>query len=323
MEIKVCTTLEWTNKIWETYLQSFNTVFKKDFDISHFKEKYLNVLDKSSYHALLLDETKNVVGGLSVMPFKYKNDLKIIRLGQAVDSFIIEKYRVDPLMLRKMYLQLKKLLIIKDIKAVLSVPNETSYPYWKKIVNWKDVGDLNYWILPIRISNIINKWSFLNFLSLLFVHIWLGFNYIIILIANNKEKRSNYELVLDDNFYQNRYTNEYTKITLKDIVFYFRIYNEEGVKTAYLMDVKQNNIFTFKSLYKAVSYISRKTNTDMVLYVGSIKLFQTILIKVPKRYKPKRLPLTCDILNKDEIDQYSNMFELESWNYGLINFDVR
>jgi hypothetical protein len=190
-------------------------------------------------------------------------------------------------------------------------------------VNWNDVGDLNYWILPIRISNIINKWSFLNFLSVLFVPIWLGFNYIIVLIANNKEKRSKYELVLDDNFYQNRFNNEYTKITLKDIVFYFRIYCEEGVKTAYLMDAKQNNIFSFKALYKAVSYISRKTDTDMVLYVGFIKLFQTILIKVPKRFEPKRLPLICDILNKYEIDQYSNMFELESWNYGLINFDVR
>jgi hypothetical protein len=291
--------------------------------MNHFKEKYLNVLDKSSYHALLLDEAKNVVGGLSVMPFKYKNDLEMIRLGQAVDSFIVEKYRSDPLMLRKMYVQLKKLLIINDIKAVLSVPNETSYPYWKKIVKWKDVGDLNYWILPIRISNIINKGSFLNSLSLLFVHIWLGFNYIIMFVANNKEKRSNYELVLDDNFYQNRYTNEYTKITLKDIVFYFRIYDEEGVKTAYLMDAKQNNIFTFKAFYKAVSYISRKTNTDLILFVGSLKLFQTILIKVPKKYEPKRLPLTCHILNKDEIDQFSNMFELESWNYGLINFDVR
>ena len=134
------------------------------------------------------------------------------------------------------------------------------------------------------------------------------------LIANNKEKRSNYELVLDHNFYQNRFTNEYTKITLKNIVFYFRIYNEEGVKTAYLLDVKQNNILTFKAIYKAVSYVSRKTDSDMVLYVGSIKLFQTILIKIPKRVEPKRLPLTCDILIKDEIDQYSNMFELESWN---------
>ena len=323
MEIKVCTTLEWTDKIWETYLKSFNTVFKKDFDMDHFKKKYLNVLDRSSYHALLLDEAKNVVGGLSVMPFKYNNDLKMIRMGQAVDSFIIEKYRMDPLMLKKMYLQLKIFLIIKDIKAVLSVPNEISYPYFKKIVNWKDVGDLNYWILPIRFGNIINKWSFLNFLSLLFVHIWLGFNYLIMLLANNKERRSNYELVLDDNFYHNRFTNEYTKITLKDIVFYFRIYDEEGVKTAFLMDVKQHNIFTLKSLFKAVSYISRKTDTDMVLYVGSIKLFQTILIKVPKRYEPKRLPLTCDILNKDEADQYSNMFELENWNFGLINFDVR
>ena len=125
------------------------------------------------------------------------------------------------------------------------------------------------------------------------------------IIANNKEKRSNYELVLDENFYHNRFTNEYSKITLNDIVFYFRIYYEEGVKTAYLMDVKQNNIFTLKSLYEAVRYLSRKTSADMVLYVGPIKLFQTILIKVPRRYQPKRLPLTCDILNMDEIDQFS------------------
>ena len=122
-------------KYGETYLQSFNTVFNKDFDISFFREKYLNVLDNSSYHALLLDQYENVVGGCTVMPYKYKNGSKIFRLGLAVDSFIIENYRMNPLMLRKMYSQLKELLIINDIKAVLSVPNDTSYPYWKKIVN--------------------------------------------------------------------------------------------------------------------------------------------------------------------------------------------
>lgn len=323
MEIKVCTTNEWNDKEWYTYQQSFNTVFEKDFNLNYFKHKYNTSLDGHSYHALLLNNDQNVVGACSVIPFKYNKDLEIIKIGQAVDVFILEEFRTDPLMLRRMYFQLKTLLSVNAFIAVMAVPNALAYPYWKNIVKWKDVGDLNYWIFLIRVGNILKKWSFLNKFSLTFSYFWLGFNAIMILIANNKEKHSLYELVTDEEFCINRYTKDHIKVIVRDIVFFYKIYDEKGVKTAYLIDAKQNGRLTYKALFKGVNYINRKTNADMVLYVGSMKLFQTLMIKVPKRFEPKKLPLTCDILKKEDVETYASMLKLEHWNFGLLNYDVR
>lgn len=323
MKIKVCTTNEWSDNEWFTYQQSFNSVFEKEYDVEFFKHKYFTVVDGNSYHALLLNDERDVVGGCSVCPFIYKNSEEMIKIGQAVDVFILEEYRTDPLMLKRMYNQLVKLLIVNDIKSVMAVPNITAYPYWKNIVKWKDVGDLNYWMLPIKVGNIVKKWKLLNVFSLMFSYLLLGFNAVIMQIANSKEKLSLYELVIDDDFCNNRYSQEHIKVTVQDIIFYYRIYDEHGVKTAYLIDARQNGRLTYKALFKGVNYIIRKTNADLILYVGSMKLFQTLLIKVPKGFEPKRLPLTCDILNKEDIDNYANMLEFRSWNFGLLNYDVR
>lgn len=323
MEIKICTSNEWDDKEWLSYQQSFNAVFEKNFDLAYFKHKYNTSIDGHIYHALLLNDTGCVVGGCSVSPFKYKRDERVIRVGQAVDVFILEEYRTDPLMLRRMYLQLKKLLIANEIVAVLAVPNATAYPYWKNIVKWKDVGDLTYWILPIRAGNILKKWSFLNVFSFLFSYIWLRINAVVVCIINVKAKFSLYELVIDEDFCLNRFTSEHKQVVIGDITFQYRVYDEDGVKTAYLINAKQKNRMTAKALLKGVSHINKHTKVDLIFYIGSLKMFQTLLFKVPKSFEPKRLPLTCDILNKDDVETFSDMLKFESWNFGLLNYDVR
>ncbi len=323
MEIKVCTSVAFSELDWKTYQESFNAAFDKDYPLSYFTQKYTTAIDGHAYHALLLNNERNVVGGCSVIPFQYKKGEEIIRVGQAVDVFILEAYRADPMMLHKMYLQLKKLLILNGIGLVLAVPNTNAYTYWKHIVKWKDVGDLPYWMIIIRAGNVIKKWSFLNVFSLAFSYLLICFNAIISLITNNKERQSMYELITGEAFCNNRFTQEYCKIVTGDITFYYRLYDENGVKTAYLIDAKQKDRLSFKALYKGVSYIVRKTDADIVLYVGPMKLFQMLLIHVPKRFEPKRLPLTCDIINEEYSAMYSDILEFNNWNYGLLNFDVR
>ena len=126
MEIKVCETSIWSDDEWKSYLTSFNIVFGKSFTADYFKHKYLSSCDKSSYHALLLNDVKEVVGGCTVIPYQYYKSTQIIKIGLAVDVFIREEYREDPLMLRRMYKQLTKLLIEKSIIAVMAVPNATA-----------------------------------------------------------------------------------------------------------------------------------------------------------------------------------------------------
>ena len=76
-------------------------------------------------------------------------------------------------------------------------------------------------------------------------------------------------------------------------------------------------------MIKASNYIIKNTDADLILYVGYLKLFQTLFIKLPKKFEPKKLPLTCDILDDKDIDTYSDMLEIKNWNFGLLNYDVR
>ena len=129
MEIKICSTQEWSYCEWESFVSSFEAIFHKGFTKDYFNNKYLSVCDRQSYHALLLHEDK-VVGNISVIPYWYRhNEDELIKIGLAADVFILEDYRSDPFTLRRMYKRLTKLLIEKRIVSVIAVPNETAYSY--------------------------------------------------------------------------------------------------------------------------------------------------------------------------------------------------
>ena len=48
-----------------------------------------------------------------------------------------------------------------------------------------------------------------------------------------------------------------------------------------------------------------------------------MFFRVPSEFVPKKLPLTCDILEKSNEEIYLDMLKLDSWNFGLMNYDVR
>lgn len=323
MDIVVRKTDMWDLHDWISYCKAFNAVFKTNHDSAYFKHKYNTVVDGYSYHALLLNDSKEIVGSCSVMPFIYNYKSELVKIGQAADVFICEEYRTDPLMLKRMYSKLKKTLITNGIISVMAVPNEIAYPYWKSIVKWKDLGNLSYWVLPLRLGNIIKKYKFLNIVSLMLIKGLLVINKILSFIINNRERKSVYEIKFDEIFINNRFTNDYVKVVDKDIIFYYKLYKEDGVQTAYLIYAKQNKRLSFKSIVRAGSHITKNTDADLIVYVGPLKLLQTLFIKVPRKFEPKRLPLTCDILEKDKDFMFSDMLEFENWNFGLVNYDVR
>ena len=323
MRIKISKTNNLSPKEWISYQKSFNTVFNKNRNLNYFKHKYNNVSDGYSYHAILLNNNNDVVGGCSVLPMLYNRNDNIVKIGQAVDVFILEDFRTDPLMLKKMYSKLKELLIANNILAVLAVPNAVAFPYWINVVKWDYIGDLKYWMIPVKLGTLMNKSKVYNSISILLVKCLMFLNNICSLIYPTIERKSTYELIDDEKFIDYRYNKNYEKITHKNITFYFRTYIENNIKTTYLIDAKQKNRLTYRALVIASRYIVKNTNSDLIIYVGPIKLFQLLFMKVPKIKEPKKLPLICDILDKNNVNLYSDMLNLKNWNFGLKNFDVR
>jgi hypothetical protein len=325
MRIEICTTNEWSNNIWDSYIFSFNSVFRKDFEYNYFKRKYLKSTCGFSFHALLLSDNNQIVGGCTVIPFNYFGNKELFLFGQAVDVFIVENYRTDPLMLLKMYSQLKSLLHSNHVRVVLAVPNKIAYPYWKNIVKWKDLGDLNYWIFPIKLGNITNSkfCRALNGMSIIFAEFLIFLNNCVSFCTNSKSRDVNYEIEKSENFASYRYDESYEKIEKGDIQFIFKIYIEDGKVVAYLYDFNEKGNVTFKSLVKAVSYIKRFKDIDVVVFVGKLNFTQFLMLKVPKKMEPKRLPLVFDIISPGDYTVFSDIGNFRNWNYSLLNYDVR
>lgn len=319
MEIKVCKTSEWSSSDWESYALGFNEVFEKNFPVDLFKRKYTNVIGGESYHALLLNDENKVVGGCTVIPCLYNRNGEEFINGLALDVFIRQDYRTDPLMLRRMYKKLLKKLEENNIVAVMAVPNATAYPYWKNVVKWQDVGDINYWVLPVKIGNIVKRFKFLNIFSQVYAYIVLLISYIFSFL-NTKSKSYEYEISSNDEFYKKRFDSSYSIYSKGNSSYVYRIFDEEGVKTAYLLEAKNEGKNSFRIMIKAVRRILQD-NVDIILFVGKMGFFQTLFVKTPKSFEPKRLPLTCDLISKDS--KYNDMLNINNWDFGLKNYDVR
>lgn len=322
MNIKICKTNEISDVEWDAYVNGFNTVFNKEFEKDHFIHKY-TAFCGYSYHSLLIEGNSRVVGCVTVIPQRYLKGTKQIVNCLAVDVFILESFRTDPLMLRKMYSQLKELLLKDNVTSVIAVPNDIAYVYWKNIVKWKDVGLIDYWILPVKIESIIPKLKLLRNISKIFVKFLLLVNLFLSYIYNSSQKISKYELVVDDLYRSNRFNSKHKTIVKNNIRFTYAIYNENGTQTAYLIEVSELNRISYRSLVKAISYIFKNENIDLIVYVGKLKLVQALIIKVPSKFQPKKLPLMCDIINKKNKDLYNDMYDINNWNFGLLNYDVR
>ena len=120
-----------------------------------------------------------------------------------------------------------------------------------------------------------------------------------------------------------RFKGPYQHIKKGNLQAYYRITDEDGKKTAYLMDFRDNGVRTAKSLNYAVRTIVKNEKPDAVLFVGWLRLKQCSLFKVPQTKVPKPLPLVYYILDKENKELYSDMDNVNNWNFSLMNFDVR
>lgn len=323
MDIKICRTTEWSEKEWNSFVSGFDVTFKKHIAKQYFVDKYCSGSDGFSYHALLLNENLEVVGNISIIPCYYKRNGDVtLKIGLAVDVFIIEAYRSDPLMLRRMYKKLKDYVREQGIIAVMAVPNATAYPYWKNVVKWQDVGRIAYWGLPVNIGTILHKWKWSNMYSRIYACMMRGLAAICSRICISRQPLFKYEIMDDSSFLSERFCDSgYCWVKRSRTINCFRIVDEDGVKTAYLIYSRQGDRMTFKSLYDGVSAILKQHKVDLILFIGPIKFFQTLLLHIPQRLEPKALPLTCDLVVSETC--YNDMLDPKNWDFGLLNYDVR
>jgi len=321
MEIKYLSTDSLSEVDWTFYREAFNQVFERDYTVGYFKQKYQVTIDGCSYHSFLINENI-IVGACTVIPFLYIIEGRPVHVGLVVDVFILAEYREDPYSLLRMYKLLKTELANNNIAFIIAVPNDIAYPVWKSIVKWKDIGLLSYYTLPIKFGNVLGKYKFLlNKINRIGLNVLMPISSLVI----SKEKDS--VIYIDRSFSlleEQRYTSDHKTIKVGNTFFSYRIMNEHGVVTCYLIDFYnlKSKRKDSRSLRNAVAEILKIDGVDLIVFVGQLHMFQFLLFKVPFKKEPKHLYFMSDVIMPEmvNIDIVRN---INNWDFGLFNYDVR
>jgi hypothetical protein len=299
---------------WESYKNSFNHVFQRNFSVQNFKDKYVNNSGSESYHGLIIDGD-TVIGGCTAIPWSYNYFDEEMQFALLVDVFVHENYRKNEFILYDAYLLVKEKLKEDSIPFILSVPNAIAYPFWNKIARFKDIGIIPWYVLPIKFGNVLKKSKFWN-ASYILVLIYAIFNRIISFIFRTKS-HSKIHIKMDDAFRKNRFSShEY--IQLGHTAFYYRIFTEDGVRAGYLFN---ESTFNYAGLSKAIVTLILKDKVDIIIYIGKMNIAQLSLFKLPLKRQPRKFTFCgCEVI-KDVVNP--SIYNYENWDFGLLNFDVR
>jgi len=322
LEIKICRTDELTEGEWKGFTESFNATFAEESTAEKKREFYNNNPFGYSYHALAKDG-EIVAGHTSLIPRWYSIDGVQVIFGISGGTFVSSEYRNDIFLFKKMYSKLKIAASMDGMAGTLGVPNENSFKYAVKILNKKHIGDLEFYALPINAGTVLNSnlRPLLNPLSKLFVNSWFLLNRLWSYFDNPKEMKAKYRLILSKEFLACRFMKGYVRRVEDGVEIVYKIENENGVKTAYIMHLGDEEGFSFRELVRGVGSILKNENIDLILFVGRLNLRQYLLFRVPVSKKPKKLPLTIDLM--DQSFSNESISDIKNWKFGLIDFDVR
>ncbi|MCJ7730087.1 MAG: GNAT family N-acetyltransferase [Sedimentisphaerales bacterium] len=284
---------------------------------SVFERRFLYSCRGYSYHGLMLHE-EDIVGSFTAIPYRYTYFDRELTFALSVDTMIAPEHRGNKSNIIKMASLVYGGLVADDVPFIYGFPNELYYNHEKRILGTRDVGKLNYYVLPINIGAVVSKLRRLNMLTRFFPNALMKLSW--------KKPRGEYEFnikkVNDELFQRHRYDSNYsfTDLAASGRCVH-RIFTEEGsVKTLHILDVWPMNPGTFQDAVKRL-YRDNSNQIDMMLYVGHLPFHPACLFKVPVFKEPQKIRMTGKILIPDVISEH--VFEIDNWNVNVSNFDVR
>jgi hypothetical protein len=316
-EVKGLLTSEITTQQLQSLQQGFNTFFKKNYSIDYFQKKYTNTHLGFSFHGVLFFQ-QQVVGSFSVIPRLYNAGGKQVLLGVACDAFILEEHRKDELFLKKMHQAVEEQLKNYNISFIFSIPNDIAYPYWKYMVRYKDIGLLHYYVLPIKVGAIKPALKLFDMASAILAKLWVSLQ-----PANDQllyEEAADIFLIRDEKHYLYRYSfADYKEIDTKTYKARYRVYDENGINVAYLVDVFPT---TAKNLKLAMSSIMKqeKQNCHLIMFIGNLSKTAAGLIKLPVSKEPRKQRVIGWSSNPE---QDKDFFKIGKLQISLADFDNR
>jgi hypothetical protein len=310
---------------WEDITNGFNESFERNKKPEEQKKYYTSNLFGFAYHAVARNEEGRICAHTSVIPIYYLVKGEKVVFGQSGGSFVRKKYRQDAFLFLSLSDMLKAYCAKEGLKVTYGVSNKKSFRYAIKILKCAFIKDLDYFILPVSLSKLLKKKSlaFIDFFWYFLVMIWVLINKGIALLYVAKEKDWLIKPLVDDDFIRYRFDGKYETYKSKNNLGIYRVIDEEGIKTAYIMEFRHKGKRTSLALANLIWHIIRTQKPDAILFIGDLQMNQFLLYKVPPGKIPQRFPLTLDYLDEANKEMGDIVLSPESWDFSLVNFDVR
>lgn len=327
MEVSLRRTHELTPGEKERICLLFREVFGCEKPLEKFRAQFERNGFGYSYHGLLLDGGR-MVGCYTSIPFHYHYFGKREIFAESVDTMIHPDYRGSAGNLKDMAESVYAALAADGIPFVFGAPNERIHSSRKRKLAWKDIAELDFHVLPVRIGALKKPLRFLDPASRAFA--WLvnagahgGDATAWVPAPSSPIEKVNGEEFAAQRFGQ--YDQErYRVVPRSGGHFVYKVEVVDGIRTGNLLDVYP---LCRENLEAAVGHIHRSEAgteagsdaIDAIVYVGTLPFRPRNLFRVPAGMRPRKVRVSGRILIEGRVDE--RIFDAGNWNLNLSNFD--
>lgn len=317
MEFFCKKTFELTTSELEQIADLFNRVFENnetpDKLLSHYNNNPLGY----SYHSMMLDEGR-VVGFCAYVPAYYFCEGRKYIFAYS-GGYMTDKHYRDFFNFHDLVKNARTYMKKEGVALNFGYPNDNAFPVMIKGKLSMYVGRMHIYCLPYRIGGMKKELKYLNFLSIFLSKFWVSLN---LLLAKNRI----HEFLIhkeEDSFNKTRYNKleeNYSVTKLKHGTLYYKIQEQKGVRTAFIIDVTPKSPRVFVD---AVRYLINKHSKelDMILYPGELPFGFTGMIRLPRKMEPKNFNMTATILDKSSLKE-AIICNISNWDTNLSNYDL-
>jgi len=316
MDFFVKRTNEMTGQEQLQLLELFNKVFDKDRPIEVMLNQYTQNPIGYSYHSFFMEDGA-IKGAITCIPAYYLYRNEQVKIATIVDAMVAEENR-DLFsflhVLNNAYKELKK----EGYSFVYCYPNEDAYMVYTKAKSMHEIGRMRTYCLLYRIGGVKKPLKVMNFLSEGFAWGWV---WLAGLLANNKR----YEGIIhkeDESYNATRYKRSdgrYDIVQIDDFTLYYKIREQEGVRTAFIIDIDKKSA---KNFNKSLKYLIKieSSNFDLILYPGLLPFSLSGLVPLPRVFERKKFYMVGKIL--DNKIKKEDAFTIMNWDTNLSNYDI-
>lgn len=299
-------------------LDCFNEVFERERSLEEMLNQYFNTPMGYCIHSLCNDNGR-IVASHTAFPSYYWVGGQKLKVYITGDTMVRKEYR-DGAVYLDIIMGLTSFMKKNGYALVFGFPNENTYAVNKKGKLSVEFGKLNIYIMPYRIGGLKKSLFLFNPLSILFSHLWVFASWI-----GAKKEISKPHIHKDEESYNptryKRMDGNYNHVKLDDFEFYYKIRVQEGIRTAFLIDVVGKSERRF---LKAIKYIMRveKKRFDLLMYVGHLPIGvkRIGLIKIPHIFEPKHFYMTGKACDKSLDTKL--IYNIKNWDVNLSDYDI-